>query len=90
MRIVRWNADGRHFEQVEIGMTGMPGARPLRFDAARSALSYDSVVESSSMKQTLDNASTRTIARDRHDQVQHLRSRTTDFREEYRETAVRR
>ena len=42
------------------------------------------------MNQTLDNTSTLTIGADRHELVQHLRSRTTDVREEYRETAIRR
>jgi uncharacterized protein (TIGR02246 family) len=90
MRVLRWNAADRRYEQVEMGMSGAPFVRALMFDPDRLTISYHSVVESQSMKVTLDNASTLTIATDRHDLVQQLRSRTTDFSEEYRETAMRR
>lgn len=90
LRAYRWHAADRTFEQVDIGAAGLPQVRTLAFDAGRGTLSYMSVVQSQSRGETLDNTSVFTIGAERHLLTQTLRSRTSTFQEEYRETAVRR
>ena len=89
IRLIRWNRDVGAFEQVSIGLAGAPGVQRLTYDPARRTLAYVSTVQSQSMGLTLTNESTLTIEADAHALVQHLRAQTTDFAEEYRETAKR-
>lgn len=89
MMTFRWNAADSSYEQVDIGVTGAPGVRRLTHDPSAGKLSYDSVVESQSVGQTLDSTSLMTIYTDGHAVTQTLRSRTSTFQEEYRETATR-